>query len=157
MRTVRPFEIVVIAGALTAGIFLFVRVWLLSDAVPIEYRSASPGFNWGWEYDYEGAMRDAGRFGEKPWPWPAKKTGSRIILPLNQPLVIEGLEITYQGMVGTMDFRLNIVIQDLDAGVNYPRDFSASETRKGFTIDDKQFVLEKITPLYIRLSRLRID
>ena len=157
MRTVRPFEIAVIASTLTAGIFLFVRVWLLSDAVPIEYRSASPGFNWGWEYDYEGAMRDAGRFGEKPWPWPAKKTGSRIILPLNQPLVTEGLEITYQGMVGPIDFRLNIVIQNLDAGVNYPQDFSASEAQKGFSIDDKQFVLEKITPLYIRLSRLQID
>jgi hypothetical protein len=56
-----------------------------------------------------------------------------------------------------MDFRLNIVIQNLDAGVNYPQDFSASEARKGFYIDDKQFVLEKITPLYIRLSRLQID
>jgi hypothetical protein len=157
MRTVRPFDIALIASALIAGIFLFVRVWLLSDAVPIEYRSASPGFNWGWEYDYQGAMRDAGSFGEKPWPWSAKKTGSRIILPLNQPLVTEGLEITYQGMVGSMDFRLNIVIQSLDSGVNYPQDFSASEARKGFSIDDKQFVLEKITPLYIRLSRLQID
>jgi hypothetical protein len=156
MRTVRPFEIAVIASALTAGIFLFVRVWLLSDAVPIEYRSASPGFNWGWEYDYQGAMRDAGSFGEKPWPWSAKKTGSRIILPLDQPLFTEGLEITYRGMVGSMDFRLNIVIQNLDAGVNYPQDFSASEARKGFSIDDKQFVLEKITPLYIRLSRMQI-
>jgi hypothetical protein len=157
MRTVRPFDIALIASALIAGIFLFVRVWLLSDAVPIEYRSASPGFNWGWEYDFQGAMRDAGSFGEKPWPWSAKKTGSRIILPLNQPLVTEGLEITYQGMVGSMDFRLNIVIQSLDSGVNYPQDFSASEARKGFSIDDKQFVLEKITPLYIRLSRLQID
>ena len=157
MRTVRPFEIMVIASALTAGIFLFVHVWLLSDAVPIEYRSASPGFNWGWEYDYEGAMRDVGRFGEKPWPWLAKKTGNRIILPLNQPLVTEGLEITYQGMVGPMDFRLNIVIQNLDTGVTYPQDFSTSEARKGFSIGDKQFVLEKITPLYIRLSRLQID
>ena len=91
------------------------------------------------------------------WPWSAKKIGSRIILPLDQPLVTEGLEITYRGMVGSMDFRLNIVIQNLDAGVNYPQDFSASEARKGFSIDDKQFVLEKITPLYIRLSRLQIN
>ena len=86
-----------------------------------------------------------------------KKTGSRIILPLNQPLVTEGLEITYQEMVRPMDFRLNIVIQNLDTGVTYPQDFSTSEARKGFSIDDKQFVLEKITPLYIRLSRLQID
>lgn len=45
MRTVHPFEIAIIVSALTAGIFLFVRVCLLSDAVPTEFRSASPGFN----------------------------------------------------------------------------------------------------------------
>jgi hypothetical protein len=152
MRSVRPFEVVGLASVLASGIFMFVRMCLLSDAVPMEYRSASPGFNWGWEYDYEGAMRDVGRFGEKPWPWPAKKTGNRIILPLNQPLVTEELEIMYQGMVGPGYFRLDIVIQSLDSGVTYPQEFNAKEARKGFTIADQQFVLEKITPRYLLLS-----
>jgi hypothetical protein len=132
-------------------------VWLLSDAIPNEYRSASPGFNWGWEYDYEGAMRVPSKFGGEPWPWPAKKTGSRIILPLKQPLITEGLEITYQGMVDSNDFRLNVKIQNLDTRVTYPLIFSKSEARKGFFIDDKEFVLEKITPLYINISRTQND
>jgi len=155
MSTIRPFEIAILACALAAGIFLFVRVCLLSDAVPMEYRSASPGFNWGWEIDYESAMRDTGRYGEKPWPWPARKSGSRIVLPLNQPLVAEGLEVTYQGMVGSDGFRLDIVIQSLDSGVTYPQEFSAIEARKGFSIADQQFVLEKITPRYLLLSSVR--
>jgi hypothetical protein len=106
----------------------------LSDAIPIEYRSASPGFNWGWEYDYEGAMRDPGKFGGEPWPWPAKKTGNRIILPLNQPLITDGLEITFKGMVGSDDFRLDIKLQSLDTGVTYPQRFSKSEPEKAFSL-----------------------
>jgi hypothetical protein len=157
MRTIRLVEIAAIASALTAGIFLFVHAWLLSDLIPTEYRSASPGFNWGWEYDYEGAMRNTGKFGGKPWPWPAQKTGSRIILPLDQPLVTDGLEITYQGGAGALDFSLNVVIQNLDTDVAYPHEFLISEARKGFSIDDKQFVLEQITPLYLRLSLLQTD
>jgi hypothetical protein len=72
-------------------------VWAisLSEAVPEKYRSASPGFGWSWPFDYEGAMWEAGRFGEASWPCPAKQTGNRIVLPLNQPLIFEGLEITY--------------------------------------------------------------
>jgi hypothetical protein len=151
MRTIHPFEIVILTFALGAGIFLFVRAWMLSDAVPLEYRSASPGFNWGWEFDYKGAMR-SDAVGEKAWPWPAKKTGSRMLLPLNQPLVTEGLELTYQGMVESDGFRLDVVIQSLDADVTYPQEFSTPEARKGFSIADQQFVLEKITPRYLLLN-----
>ncbi len=152
MTNIRPFEIAILACALAAGIYLFVRVCLLSNAVPMEYRSASPGFNWGWEIDYERAMRDAGEYGEKPWPWPAAKSDSRILLPLDQPLYTEELKITYRGMVGSDSFRLDFVIQSLDSSVTYPQEFSAIEARKGITIADQQFVLEKITPRYLLLS-----
>jgi hypothetical protein len=157
MNTIRPFEFAVLFSVLVAGIFLFVRAWLLSDAIPNEYRSASPGFNWGWEYDFEGAMQDPGKFGGEPWPWPAKKTGNRIILPLNQPLLTDGLEMVYQGIAGSDDFRLDIQIQSLDTRVAYPQRFNKSEARKGFFIDDKKFFLEKITPRYIQLFRIQND
>jgi len=150
MRTIRPFEIVILAFALGAGIFLFVRAWMLSDAVPLEYRSASPGFNWGWEFDYEGSIQ-ADKFGETAWPWPAQKTGNRIVLPQNQPLVTEGLKLTYQGMVESDRFRLDVVIQNLDADVTYPQEFDTTEAGKVIIIDEQQFVLEKITPRYLLL------
>jgi hypothetical protein len=155
MNTIRPFELAVLFSSLTAGIYLFVHVWLLSDAIPNEFRSASPGFNWGWEYDYEGAMQGPRKFGGERWPWPAKKTGNRIILPLNQPLITDGLEITFKGMVGSDDFRLDIKLQSLDTGVSYPQRFSKSEPEKAFFLDDKKFVLEKITPRYIHLSQFQ--
>jgi hypothetical protein len=155
MNTIRPFELAVLFSSLAAGIYLFVHVWLLSDAIPKEYRSASPGFNWGWEYDYEGAMQGPRKFGGEQWPWPAKKTGNRIILPLNQPLITDGLEITFKGMVGSDDFRLAVKIHSLDTGVSYPQRFSNSGARKGFFLDDKKFVLEKITPRYVQLSQFQ--
>ena len=155
MNTIRPFELAVVFSSLTAGIYLFVHVWLLSDAIPIEYRSASPGFNWGWEYDYEGAMQGPRKFGGEPWPWPAKKTENRIILPLNQPLSTEGLEITFKGISGSEAFLLDIKLKSLDTEVTYPQQFSKSAARKGFYVDDMKFVLEKITPFYIHLSQFQ--
>ena len=151
MRSDRPIEIAAFAGILLAGGFLFVWMIVLSDAVPAEYRSASPGFGWSWDFDYEDAMRDAGRLGAEPWPWPAKETGNRLVLPLNQPLLSEGLKITYRGMMESGGFRLDMVIQSLDSSVTYPRDFGVLEARRGFTIANRHFTLENITPLYLRL------
>lgn len=152
MRSDRPSEFAAVACILLAGGILFVWMIVLSDAVPTEYRSASPGFSWSWDFDYEAAMRDAGRQGEAAWPWPAKKTGNRLVLPLNQPLLFEGLVITYRGMMESGRFRLDIVIQSLDPSVTYPLDFGVPEAGHGFMAADRHFRLEKITPLYLRLQ-----
>jgi hypothetical protein len=152
MESNRPIEIAAVVGILLVGIFLFVWIIIMADAVPTEYRSASPGFGWSWDFDYEAAMQDAGRYEAEPWPWPAKETGNRLVLPLKQPLLSEGLQMTYQGMKESGGFRLDIVIQRLDASVTYPREFGVQEARRGFTIADCQFTLEKITPLYLRLN-----
>ena len=151
MRSDRPIELAVFAGMLIVGGFLFVRMIVLSDAVPAEYRSASPGFGWSWDFDYEDAMADAGRLGEEPWPWPAKKTANRLVLPIGQTLVSEDLEITYRGMAKSDVFRLDVVIHRLDASVTYPRVLVVKEARRGFMLADRHFTLEQITPIYLRL------
>lgn len=151
MRKQRTIEVVVLAAALLAGAGLFVRGILLSDTVPAEFRSASPGFGWKWDFDYQAAMRDAGRLGARPWPWPATETGSRMVLPLGQSLRSEGLKMTYRGMTEDGRFRLDLVIENLDAGVTYRRAFAVAEARDGFRIGDRRFALVKITPLYVRL------
>ena len=151
MKNEHPIEIAVLAGALLAGLFLFVWMIMLIDAVPEEYRSASPGFGWSWDFDYEGAMRDAGRLGAEPWPWPARQTGNRLVLPIDQPLLSKGLKITYRGMPGSGRFQLDVVIQSLDSSFTYQRTFDVLEARHGFTIADRRFTLEKISPRYLRL------
>ena len=151
MKNVTPIEIAALAGIFLAGSFLFVWMIVLSDAVPAEYRSSSPGFGWSWDFDYEAAMRDAGRLGAEPWPWPSKESGNRLLLPLDQTLLFKGLKITYRGMLESGRFRLDVVIQSLDSSFTYQRDLGVLEARRGFLIDDRRFALEKISPLYLRL------
>jgi hypothetical protein len=152
VRSDRPIiEVVALAGLLLAGCFLFVYMIVLSDQVPAEYRSASPGFGWSWDFDYEDAMHNAGRLGAAPWPWPAKATGSHFVLPLNQTLLSEGLELTYRGMTPSGGFRLDMVLQRLDPSVTYPLALAVVEARQGFTLADRHFWLEQITPRYLRL------
>ena len=152
MESDRPMETAAIAGVLLVGIFLFAWMVVQADAVPVEYRNTSPGYGWTWDFDWVTALRDAGKFGEEPWPWPAKETGGgHFVLPLNQPLVSKGLELTYRGILESGAFRLDVMVHSLDAKVAYPRDISEREARGGFMIADKNFRVEKITPRYLRL------
>ncbi|MBR9985530.1 MAG: hypothetical protein KFF68_06435, partial [Desulfosarcina sp.] len=95
--------------------------------------------------------RDAGRLGAAPWPWPAKATGDCFVLPPNQPLLSEGLEFTYCGVKESDGFGLDVVIQRQDSSVTYPLNLVVMEARRGFTLADRHFALEPITPLYLRL------
>jgi hypothetical protein len=147
----RQSEIAVITGALLAGIFMFAWVVTQADAVPAEYRNTSPGYGWTWDFDWMTALREAGDFGEDPWPWPATATNGQWVLPLGQTLVSGGLEITYRGMSDPGVFRLDIVVRSLDAEVAYPRTIGVRDARSGFMIADRRFQLANITPLYLRL------
>ena len=154
MENDHKIQIAFILCSLMIGAILFVMAIKSSDAVPVEYRSASPGFNWGWEFDYDVGMKNVGRFGGEPRPWPAKLTDDNMLLPLNQPLLYEGLEITYQGMSASDRFRLTIAIHNLDANVAYPLSYSVVEAKRGFMVADRQFQLEKISDVYLRLRSI---
>ena len=147
-------KVTVLVSSLLTGGLLFFWMVVLSDAVPIEYRSTSPGYGWSWDFNYDMAMQDAGRLGEAPWPWPAKETGNRLVLPIGQPLKTKGMEFTYQGMLEAERFRLDIIIKSLDSSFTYPRDFGVLEAKRGFTIHNRRFTLEKISPLYISLRSI---
>lgn len=151
MRSHRALEIAAVGCILVIAVFLFVWMIVLSDAVPTEYRSASPGFGWGWDFDYQTATHNAGRQGEAPWPWPAMVSGNRLVLPLNQPLLFQGVEITYRGMTKSGGFRLDVVIERLDPNVIYPLHFAVEKARQGFMAANRHFAMEKITPRYLRL------
>ncbi len=151
MRSDHPVAMASMVGLLLAGGGLFVWMVALSDAVPTEYRGASLGFGWSWSFDYEDAMQEAVRSEVAPWPWPAKETGNHLVLPLNQPLLSEGLEIIYRGRIKPGGFRLDVVIQALDSSIAYPRDLTVREAKQGFTLADRRFALEQITPYYLRL------
>ncbi|HSO20351.1 MAG TPA: hypothetical protein VLT88_12890 [Desulfosarcina sp.] len=151
MRSVAVIEAAAIVCTLAVGLLLFVWAVGSSGSIPVEYRSASPGFGWGWEYDYDLGVGEAGRFGEAPWPWPATASDGRMLLPLNQTLAFRGLELTYRGMTAPRRFRLDVAIAHLDPDVTYPREVDVAQARQGLLIDDRRFVLETIMPRYIRL------
>lgn len=154
MRSKDTIGHTVVACALLAGVLLFIWSIRLSGTVPAEYRSASPGFGWAWDFDRAKGMGEADRFGEAPWPWPATVSGNRLLLPLHQPLAADGLKMTYQGMLGADRFRLDVAIEGLDPGVTYPQVFDVREAMNGLMIDDRRFVVETITPRYLRLRRI---
>ena len=151
MRSDRPLETLAVYGVMAAGAAAFVWAVVLAGTVPTEYRSASPGFGWGWEYDYELGVSEAGRLGAAPRPWPATVSGDRLLLPLNQPLVFQGLRLIYRGSGGPGRFRLDVVIRGLDPGVTYPNTYAEADAMHGLMIDDRRFVLETVTANYLRL------
>lgn len=73
------------------------------------------------------------------------------MLPLGQPLVSQGLQITYRGLTSADTFWLDVVIRDLDADTVYPHDVSVSDARDGFNLAGSHFILEKITGDHLRL------
>ncbi len=133
------------------GALLFVWAFVQSDAIPTEYRSASPGFGWSWDFDYSTAVPDAGQTAANSRSWPAQHRGDRLVLPLGQPLVSQGLQITYRGLTAADTFWLDVVIRDLDADTVYPQNVSVSEARDGFNLAGSYFILEKITGDHLRL------
>ena len=151
MQNNHSIEIKVLAGVLVIGGLVFIWMLAFRDAIPFEYRNTSPGFGWSWDFDYETAMKEAGRTGADPWPWPAKATGNRLVLPINQPLDFRGLEITYKGMPETGSFRLDVVIPGLDSKYPYQRNLEIQKAEGGFTLAERRFTLEKITSYYVRL------
>ena len=151
MKRHSTIEIAAIVCTLLVGGLLFIWGIALSDTVPMEYRSASPGFGWGWEYDYQLGVAEAGRYGAAPWPWPAKATGDDLLLTLGQPLQFEGLKLVYRGLSASDQFRLDVGIMHLDPNVAYPRHFAVTAARRGLMIDDRRFFLQTITPRYLRL------
>jgi hypothetical protein len=151
MERKQPIETAIIVGLLFAGGIFFWMATTLSGTVPEEYRSASPGFGWSWDFNSMDAIVNAGRLGELPLPWLATEIGSRLLLPLDQPLDSNRLRVTYRGRTVPGRFRLDVVIKRLDPDAVYPRDFSVEKARRGFRIADQSFILEEITPLYIHL------
>jgi hypothetical protein len=147
----RPIETAIIVGLLFAGGVLFWMAVTLSGTIPEEYRSASPGFGWSWDFNAQDAIGNAGRLGELPLPWKATEIGNRLLLPLDQPLDSKRLRLTYRGETEPGGFRLDVVIKHLDSKAVYSRKFKVAKAKRGFRLADQSFVLEEITPLYVRL------
>lgn len=154
MGNKHPIETAIVVGLLFAGGVFFGVAMRLAERVPEEYRSASPGFSWSWDFNYEDAVLNGGRLGALPLPWLAIESGNRLLLPLDQPLDSKRLRITYRGKTGSGRFRLDIVIKSLDPNAVYQRDFIVDEAKRGFRIGDRSFRLEEITPLYIHLHSM---
>lgn len=130
----------------------------LMEKIPLSDRSASPGFGWGWDFDKERALREPFLTLGSPLNQPPSKSAAEpLILPLNQPVAVAGLQITYRGINDAGRILLDTVILELDPDYAYPRVLGLSEARKGFTLFDQHFELKNAGPYVLRLQHSGSD
>ncbi len=85
-----------------------------------------------------------------PMPWtPPELTPSRdalpakvkILLTLNDEKAIGKSKIIYRGLSGDSEFKMDVVIPDLDPDANYGYRFSIDKAHKGFRLAGHNFKL----------------
>jgi hypothetical protein len=112
----------------------------------LENHRPPPGFGWSWDFDYKTAMAKPGSTIEPSSRRPAVPNHDLLILVIDQPLSVAGLNIVYRGLTPAGRFRLDVVNPALDPLCPYPHEFSPSQARHGFSIFDRRFVLNAIGP-----------
>ncbi len=145
-------------GALiVAAVALLAMVWLdalMRRPIPFEDRNTSPGFGWSWDFAYERAMQEPHLTRDAPINRAPAPAADQLILPIDRPVAVAGLQITYRGMTGSGRFRLDTAVPALDAEYAYPRELSVSEARRGFSLFDQRFVLLAHGPTLLRLRHV---
>jgi hypothetical protein len=115
-------------------------------SITVENQGAPPGFGWSWDFDYQTALGELDSTFTSPSDRPSGPHQDQLILILNQPQSIAGLEIIYRGLIETGRFRVDVIRPALEPGYAYPRELSESQARKGFALFDQRFVLTAVGP-----------
>ena len=155
MNRVRRFSWISFCIATVCGVA--VTAWLLlvvKSPIPMKYRDPSPGFGWSWDSDYQRAMREPSPTLDSPISQRAERYRGEIILPLDQPVSIANLELTYRGPTGSGKFRLDVIIPALDPEYAYPNILGGSAGGKSFSLYGQRFKISAVGKYVLRLKLL---
>ena len=146
---VRNSICLLVSAALAVSAVLYAAA---TKKIPLESRTTSPGFGWSWDFDYERALNEHFLTLDSPINQPhAPSAAEPLVLPLNEPVPVGGIRITYRGRSASGLIILDTVIPDLDADYAYPHELSDSEARTGFVLFDHHFKLVAAGPYAIRI------
>jgi hypothetical protein len=65
----------------------------------------------------------------------------KILMRLNQKLLAGNTELIYRGLVGRSEFRIDVIVPELDPQTSYPYRFKISEAKKSFRLANRNFKL----------------
>lgn len=155
MNTPKRHFIISMAGALAAALITMTALLYMASAhpVPIKDRSASPGFGWSWDFDYRRALAEPHLKADSPQNHHPELPAGQLLLPIDQPVSVSDLQITYRGMTGSGRFRVDVVLAG-DSTYSYPHELSESGSRNGFSLAGERFVLLSINDYVLRLKHL---
>ncbi len=74
---------------------------------------------------------------------------------LNQKLLAGNTELIYRGLVGKSEFRIDVIVPDLDPQTSYHYRFKISEAKKSFRLANRNFKLISAKKGTLRFLQIR--
>ena len=79
----------------------------------------------------------------------------KIFMRLNQKLLAGNTELFYRGLVGQSEFRIDVIVPELDPQASYPYRFKISEAKKSFRLANRNFKLISAKKAALRLRQIK--
>ncbi len=80
---------------------------------------------------------------------------NKILMRLNQKLLAGNTELIYRGLVGKSEFRIDVIVPDLDPQTSYHYRFKISEAKKSFRLANRNFKLISAKKGTLRFLQIR--
>ena len=79
----------------------------------------------------------------------------KLFLPLDQKRSAGKTELIYRGLAGRSEFRIDVIILELDPQVSYPYRFKISEAKKSFRLANRNYRLISAKKGALRLKQIK--
>ena len=83
------------------------------------------------------------------------KNQKKLFVRLNQKLLAGNTELIYRGLVGQSEFRIDVIVPELDPQTSYPYRFKISEAKKSFRLANRDFKLISAKKGTLRFMQIR--
>ncbi len=79
----------------------------------------------------------------------------KIFIRLNQKILAGNSELIYRGLVGRSEFRIDVIVPNLDPQTSYPYTFKISEAKKSFQLANRNFKLISANQGTLRFMQIK--